>query len=263
VENSDSGTLTLARTLVSGNTAPNGSEIFNDPSGYYGPGIVMANNFNLFGHDGDAGVGGFTPGPTDVVPSVLLSDILDTTLADNGGPTLTHALVSGSPALDAVTTGCPPPTTDQRGFLRPAEGDTTPGALCDIGAFEFNALPPVLNDLVTFVPLPSTFRTTSSTAGCPPGFVGTFSFTARLTDKNTSPPLSDLRVAVDTLTNGNLLQNADGGPGGVGATLTVAEQGQFADGVLSAGEVVDVPFVICLQQRGPFTFFVDVLGVEE
>jgi hypothetical protein len=43
----------------------------------------------------------------------------------------------------------------------------------------------------------------------------------------------------------------------------VAEQGQFADGVLSAGEEVDVPFVICLQQRGPFTFFVDVLGVEQ
>jgi hypothetical protein len=28
-------------------------------------------------------------------------------------------------------------------------------------------------------------------------------------------------------------------------------------------EEVDVPFVICLEQRGPFRFFVDVLGVEQ
>jgi hypothetical protein len=83
-------------------------------------------------------VTGFTPGPTDIVPTVPLSAILNPTLADNGGPTLTHALVSGSPAIDAVATGCPPPDTDQRGFLRPAEGDSIPGARCDIGAFEFN-----------------------------------------------------------------------------------------------------------------------------
>jgi beta-glucanase (GH16 family) len=50
-------------------------------------------------------------------------------LADNGGPTLTHALQSGSPAIDtADATACP--ATDQRGVLRPQ------GAGCDIGAFE-------------------------------------------------------------------------------------------------------------------------------
>lgn len=51
-------------------------------------------------------------------------------LADNGGQTLTHALVDGSPALDAVTGRCPPPVTDQRGVLRKQ------GSACDIGAFE-------------------------------------------------------------------------------------------------------------------------------
>jgi hypothetical protein len=51
-------------------------------------------------------------------------------LADNGGPTQTHALLFGSPAIDGVTTGCPPPGTDQRGIRRPQ------GAHCDIGAFE-------------------------------------------------------------------------------------------------------------------------------
>ncbi len=50
-------------------------------------------------------------------------------LADNGGPTLTHALLPGSPAIDAgVTTACPP--VDQRGVARPQ------GAACDMGAYE-------------------------------------------------------------------------------------------------------------------------------
>jgi hypothetical protein len=50
-------------------------------------------------------------------------------LADNGGPTRTLALLSGSPAIDAVNDEhCPP--TDQRGVSRPF------GAHCDIGAFE-------------------------------------------------------------------------------------------------------------------------------
>jgi hypothetical protein len=51
-------------------------------------------------------------------------------LADNGGSTLTHALLAGSPAIDAANTAvCP--ATDQRGITRPQ------GAQCDIGAFEY------------------------------------------------------------------------------------------------------------------------------
>ena len=56
-------------------------------------------------------------------------------LKNNGGPTQTHALLAGSPAIDAGNTGgCRDEfgvllTTDQRGFNRPALG-------CDIGAFE-------------------------------------------------------------------------------------------------------------------------------
>jgi hypothetical protein len=55
-------------------------------------------------------------------------------LQNNGGPTQTHALLAGSPAIDAVTSGCPPPPTDQRGVLRPQ------GAACDIGAYELGAI---------------------------------------------------------------------------------------------------------------------------
>jgi beta-glucanase (GH16 family) len=50
-------------------------------------------------------------------------------LANNGGPTLTRALLAGSPAIDAANDAlCP--ATDQRGVVRPQ------GAHCDIGAYE-------------------------------------------------------------------------------------------------------------------------------
>ena len=42
---------------------------------------------------------------------------------DNGGPTETHALVPGSPAIDAAGEECPPPFDDQRGVERPQDGD--------------------------------------------------------------------------------------------------------------------------------------------
>ena len=49
-------------------------------------------------------------------------------LAANGGPTMTHALQPGSPAIDSADNGiCP--ATDQRGVSR--------DAACDIGAYEF------------------------------------------------------------------------------------------------------------------------------
>jgi len=54
-------------------------------------------------------------------------------LADNGGPTLTHALLSGSPAIDAGNTDL---SVDQRGESRPF------GPADDIGAFEVQSQPP-------------------------------------------------------------------------------------------------------------------------
>jgi hypothetical protein len=58
-------------------------------------------------------------------------------LQNNGGPTQTHALLTGSPAINAGNpSGCrdnlgAPIATDQRGFPRPSNG-----TLCDIGAYE-------------------------------------------------------------------------------------------------------------------------------
>ena len=51
-------------------------------------------------------------------------------LANNGGPTWTHALLAGSPAIDAGNDAtCP--ATDQRGVNRPQ------GTHCDIGSYEY------------------------------------------------------------------------------------------------------------------------------
>lgn len=118
-------TISLNQCLISGNAAADGREAFD-------LGVLYADNYNLIGFDGDAGVTGLTLGPTDIVPEagVQVSDILDTNLADNGGDTETHALVSGSPAVDAIPSAVCGVSTDQRGVIRPQ------GADCDIGAFE-------------------------------------------------------------------------------------------------------------------------------
>ncbi len=63
---------------------------------------------------------------------VSVADIGLAPLADNGGGTRTHALLPGSPAIDAVASdNCP--ATDQRGVSRPQ------GEACDVGAFEADA----------------------------------------------------------------------------------------------------------------------------
>ncbi|MBI1731121.1 CSLREA domain-containing protein [Candidatus Acetothermia bacterium] len=67
-------------------------------------------------------------------------------LQENGGPTFTQALLSGSPAIDAAdNSGCP--ATDQRGSHRPTLGFPGSTLTCDIGAYEFGA-PVVLMPLV-------------------------------------------------------------------------------------------------------------------
>ena len=93
----------------------------------FGP--IVSNGSNLLGNvdgcfiAGDTS-GNITGGPKPVKPvKPKLAG-----LKGNGGPTKTHALLPGSPAIDGVLTGCPPPATDQRGLPRSAP--------CDIGAFE-------------------------------------------------------------------------------------------------------------------------------
>jgi hypothetical protein len=116
-----------------------------------------------------------------------------------------------------------------------------------------------LNNFVSFVPVPSSF-TTESPAVCPSGFVGTFNFFATLTNTTSATPLSNLVVRVAELSQGNRLQNADGGPGGVGARLSPPRADGYVNGSLPLNAFVDVAFVICLKTTATFSFFVDVLG---
>jgi CSLREA domain-containing protein len=65
----------------------------------------------------------------------LVADARLAGLANNGGPTDTHALLAAGPGIDkGAAVGCP--ATDQRGVTRPR------GAGCDVGAYEFVPPPP-------------------------------------------------------------------------------------------------------------------------
>jgi len=60
-------------------------------------------------------------------------------LQSNGGPTPTHALFRGSPAIDRIPTAACLYAQDQRGGARPREGDGAPPSGCDVGAYEVAA----------------------------------------------------------------------------------------------------------------------------
>jgi hypothetical protein len=64
-------------------------------------------------------------------------------LADNGGPTLTMALLPGSPAIDAGS-AVGAPATDQRGIYRPQ------GPGVDIGAFEYQYNPVITGATIQY-----------------------------------------------------------------------------------------------------------------
>lgn len=116
------GTTTLRRTIVAGNRRA------GVPDECHLNGSVLSAATNLATNAADCG---FTAGGD------LSADPLLAALANTGGPTDTHALGAGSPALDrAPFATCP--ALDQRGFTRLGAG-----AACDLGAHEVVA-PPVL-----------------------------------------------------------------------------------------------------------------------
>ncbi len=133
----------MGRSLISGNTAATANEIYDYA------GTINYSEFNVFGHDGETpaqAFENFVPTAADFDATVggsyatPLNNILNPTLAFNGGPTQTHALKLGSPAVDkAPNADClavPLNGVDQRGLPRNVDISGTPGYLCDIGAFE-------------------------------------------------------------------------------------------------------------------------------
>ncbi len=126
----DIGTVTLKNTLLSFNMV-NGTATISDCAG-----IVNSNDYNLLTDTAGCTINGLT---TNNIYNPIANVV---TLANNGGPTWTNALAIGSYAIDAgEASGCKgelgvPLTTDQRGSVRPTDGDGNGGARCDIGAFE-------------------------------------------------------------------------------------------------------------------------------
>lgn len=120
------GTLALHNTLVAGNFKGSGSS----RDDLFGP-VGASSSNNLIG-DG-AGLTGITNGNqgNQVGSSGSPIDPLLGPLANNGGPTRTHALLPGSPALNAGSNAkVPAGFMDQRGLARIS------GGTVDIGAFE-------------------------------------------------------------------------------------------------------------------------------
>jgi hypothetical protein len=106
---------------VAKNTAPTGPDVLGEFSTARFSLIGDGTGSNITNTDGNQ-VGNVSPNSSPIDPKLG-------PLALNGGPTRTHALLLGSPAIDAASTpDCP--TTDQRGVLRPQ------GAACDIGSYE-------------------------------------------------------------------------------------------------------------------------------
>ncbi len=110
-----SGTLNLTNTIVAENGIDGNCT-----------GAATSSDHSL-DSDGSCGVGALSG----------QNPKLNSKLFENGGPTSTHVLQVGSPAIDAGDAGACP-ATDQRGMARP----DVPSTACDIGATEYYATAP-------------------------------------------------------------------------------------------------------------------------
>jgi CSLREA domain-containing protein len=137
-----SGIVVLQNTIVGGNVKTPGTPVAHDIFNTVDP----SSSFNLIGDA--ASSGGLTGGVNNNIVGVAdMTTVLNPALANNGGPTQTHALVALSPALESGSSfGL---TTDQRGFTRPVNSDGNPplngGDDADIGAYELQNQAPAPN----------------------------------------------------------------------------------------------------------------------
>jgi Ca2+-binding RTX toxin-like protein len=117
--------LNLRNSIIAGNRIGFGS------SGTDCNGTITSQGGNVLQ---DPSTCTFTPAAADVIgqPGGM------GTLAQNGGPTVTHALLLGSPAIDRGGTGCA--ASDQRGVPR--------AGACDSGAYELTLCQSILVNTV-------------------------------------------------------------------------------------------------------------------
>ncbi|NWJ48723.1 MAG: hypothetical protein HXX08_22930, partial [Chloroflexi bacterium] len=134
----NSGTVTISNsTLYDNSTTNSGGAIYNWSTVTLQNSLLQGNKicFNSSGSITDNGynleaeaLGSYTCGFSGT--SINTTDAKLGTPGNNGGVTNTVALLSGSPAIDAIPPASCVVTADQRGVKRPQ------GTGCDIGAFE-------------------------------------------------------------------------------------------------------------------------------
>ncbi|HEX5826952.1 MAG TPA: choice-of-anchor Q domain-containing protein, partial [Candidatus Limnocylindrales bacterium] len=137
------GDMTIESSTITGNRGPDyaPSAIFNGSFGGPVPTMTLTNTIisgnQWYACERFTGANTLTSGGHNLLQDdscgPVATDLVGANpqlgaLADNGGPTWTHALLAGSEAIDAA--GEPGPGTDQRGIARPQ------GARPDIGAYE-------------------------------------------------------------------------------------------------------------------------------
>ncbi|MCB8979005.1 MAG: CSLREA domain-containing protein [Ardenticatenaceae bacterium] len=138
------GGTSATNTLIGGNTDNSPGQKRPDCSG-----SLNSEGYNLITNVTGCTINGDTIGNLTGVDPMLGP------LQNNGGATLTQALLAGSPAINAGNPGgCRDQNaallgTDQRGFSRPANGSP----LCDMGAYEAGAVDaPTPTPTATLVP---------------------------------------------------------------------------------------------------------------
>lgn len=121
IHNLPDASFTMANTILANNAAE------SDPDC---SGTLASLDYNLLEDTSGCTTNG------DIGHNIIGLDPQLGALAYNGGSTKTHALLPGSPVLDAGY--CPDVTYDQRGFPRPfdMEGIDNVADACDIGAYE-------------------------------------------------------------------------------------------------------------------------------
>lgn len=153
IQNSDQSSLTVVSSTLTGNVASTGfGGGINDLGiASLGNTVVAMNSgttdnelsgsFSTFGSNLIREIGfatGFSNGTSgDIVGSGASPvDAMLSPLQDNGGATLSHALLAGSPAIDAGN-GNGVASIDQTGQSRVLDGDADGDSVVDIGAVEY------------------------------------------------------------------------------------------------------------------------------
>jgi len=164
------GSLNCRSTIIALNSASTGPDI-NGP--------MTSQGFNLIGDNSGAT---FTPLFTDQVGSA--GSPIDPQLGplqDNGGPTFTRALLTGSKAIDKGDSGGL--TTDQRGLTRPVDvsGIANAGDGADIGAFEVQPSPsPTPTATPTLTPTATPSATPTATPSATPATAQALNIATRM-----------------------------------------------------------------------------------